>query len=114
MSSLVTIPSRHAGRAPSLPALRAPRVGLRRGLGVAVQPGTGAPRIGTDPLLTADEVAALLQVTKAWVYAETRAKRIPHVPLGRYVRYRRSAVLQWIAALERQASRGVRVPIGGE
>ena len=64
--------------------------------------------------MTADEVAALLQVTKAWVYAETRAKRIPHVPLGLYVRSRRSAVPQWIAALERQASRGVRVPIGGE
>jgi excisionase family DNA binding protein len=81
---------------------------------VAPQPGTGAPRIGSDPLLTADEVAALLQVTKAWVYAETRAKRIPHVPLGRYVRYRRSAVLAWIAALERGASGGVRVRIGEE
>lgn len=113
MSSLVMIPSRHGGRARSLPASRPRRVGARR-LGVAVQPGAGAPRIATDPLLTADEVAALLQVTKAWVYAETRAKRIPHVPLGRYVRYRRSAVLAWIAALERQASRGVRVPIGGE
>lgn len=89
------------------------RRGGRRGLGVAAQPGS-APRIGSDPLLTADEIAALLQVTKAWVYAETRAKRIPHVPLGRYVRYRRSAVLAWIAALERHASRGVRVPIGEE
>jgi excisionase family DNA binding protein len=73
-----------------------------------VQPGTGAPRIATDPLLTADEVAELLQVTKAWVYAETRAKRIPHVPLGRYVRYRRSAVLAWIAALERGSAGSVR------
>jgi len=49
-----------------------------------------------------------LQVTKAWVYSETRAKRIPHVPLGRYVRYRRSAVLQWIAALERGSAGAVR------
>ena len=70
----------------------------------------GAPRIATDPLLTAGEVAELLQVTKAWVYAETRAKRIPHVPLGRYVRYRRSAVLQWIGALEEGAGHG---DIGG-
>jgi excisionase family DNA binding protein len=114
MSSLVLIPSRHGGRARLLPASRPRHAGLRRGLGAAVQPGAGAPRIATDPLLTADEVAALLRVTKAWVYVETRAKRIPHVPLGRYVRYRRSAVLAWIAALERQASRGVRVPIGGE
>ena len=62
----------------------------------------------------ADEVAELLQVTKAWVYAETRAKRIPHVPLGRYVRYRRSAVLQWITALERHSYRAGRVPINEE
>ncbi len=114
MGALVAIPMRHGGRARVRPGVRSPRLGPRRGLGVAPQPGAGAPRIGTDPLLTADEVAALLQVTKAWVYAETRAKRIPHVPLGRYVRYRRSAVLAWIAALERQASRGVRVPIGEE
>jgi excisionase family DNA binding protein len=59
-----------------------------------------------DPLLTAAEVAELLGMTKAWVYAETRAKRIPHVPLGRYVRYRRSALLQWIAALERESANG--------
>ena len=112
MSPLATIRSRHGGRARSQPGPRTRFGGLRRGLGVIAQSGTAGPRVGTDPLLTADEVAALLQVTKAWVYAETRAKRIPHVPLGRYVRYRRSAVLQWIAALERQASRGLRVPLG--
>jgi excisionase family DNA binding protein len=113
MGPFAMIPLAHGGRSRSRAVVRAWRGG-RRGLAVAPQPETGAPRIGTDPLLTADEVAALLQVTKAWVYAETRAKRIPHVPLGRYVRYRRSAVLEWIAALERQASRGVRVPLGGE
>ncbi len=58
--------------------------------------------------MTAAEVAELLGMTKAWVYAETRAKRIPHVPLGRYVRYRRSALLQWIAALEHESVRGTR------
>jgi excisionase family DNA binding protein len=105
MSPLKTSPERHTHRM---------RAGARRALGVAPEPSRGAPRIGVDVLLTADEVAALLQVTKAWVYAEARAKRIPYVPLGRYVRYRRSAVLQWISALERQSSRGLRVRIGEE
>jgi excisionase family DNA binding protein len=99
MNALATSPERHARRM---------RVAARRALGVAAEPPPGAPRIGVDSLLRADEVAALLQVTKAWVYAETRAKRIPHVPLGRYVRYRRSAVLQWIAALERESVGGAR------
>jgi excisionase family DNA binding protein len=51
-------------------------------------------------LLTAGEVALLLRVTPAWVYAQTRARRIPHLSLGRYRRYRRSAVLAWIEELE--------------
>jgi excisionase family DNA binding protein len=53
-----------------------------------------------DPLLTAEEVAALLQVTCAWVYAETRQRRIPHLRLGRYVRYRRSALEKWMSDVE--------------
>jgi excisionase family DNA binding protein len=90
------------------------RAGARRdphrALGVAAP--AGGLRVGIDPLLTAEEVAGLLQVSTAWVYAQTRARRIPHVPLGRYVRYRRTAVIEWIAALERQSSTGLRVPIG--
>ena len=53
-----------------------------------------------EDLLTAAEVAALLRMTSGWVYAETRAKRIPHLRLGRYVRYRRSAIEQWMGEIE--------------
>jgi excisionase family DNA binding protein len=51
-------------------------------------------------LLTAEEVAALLRVTPAWVYAETRRHRIPHIRLGRYVRYRGDALALWMDQLE--------------
>lgn len=109
MNALATLPpSRLPGR-PPLPVVR--RRDAHARLGAVARPLPGGRDIGVDPLLTADEVAALLRVTKAWVYAETRAKRIPHVPLGRYVRYRRSAVLQWISALERGSGRDVRVPL---
>lgn len=47
---------------------------------------------GSDRLLVASEVARLLRMTTAWVYAETRAGRIPCVHLGRYYRYRESAI----------------------
>jgi excisionase family DNA binding protein len=59
-----------------------------------------------DPfeLLTADEVARWLRMTPAWVYAQTRANNIPHVPLGRYVRYRRSAVKAWMAGIEHDSA----------
>lgn len=56
-----------------------------------------------DGLLTAEQVASLLQVTPAWVYAETRGKRISHLRLGRYVRYRRAALAAWMDDVE-QAS----------
>jgi excisionase family DNA binding protein len=52
-------------------------------------------------LLTADDVAAMLGVPKTWVYAETRAGRMPHVELGRYRRYRTDAIEAWIAQRER-------------
>lgn len=65
------------------------------------------PRAG-EPLLTADEVAEVLRVTRAWVYAETRAGRMPHVRLGRYVRYRRSAIFAWIDAMEASSATGLR------
>jgi excisionase family DNA binding protein len=53
-------------------------------------------------LLEARDVADLLGVTTKWVYAETRAGRIPHVRLGpRYVRYRASSIASWLAGEER-------------
>jgi excisionase family DNA binding protein len=51
--------------------------------------------------MTADEVAAALRVKRGWVYAQTRANRIPHVRLGHYVRYRRSALTGWLGEIER-------------
>jgi excisionase family DNA binding protein len=55
----------------------------------------------TERLLTAAEVAELLAVPESWVRQESRANRIPHMRLGRYVRYDRTAVLDWLA--EQQA-----------
>jgi excisionase family DNA binding protein len=61
------------------------------------------PSVGDERLLTAGEVAELLAVNESWVREQTRQGRIPHIPLGRYTRYRRSAIRAWIAAQERQA-----------
>ncbi len=58
------------------------------------------PHAASEDLLTADEVAGLLRMTPGWVYAETRRNRIPHMRLGRYFRYRRSAIEAWIREIE--------------
>jgi excisionase family DNA binding protein len=72
----------------------------------------GDPGFSGSPedLLTAAEVAALLRVTTGWVYAETRRHRIPHIRLGRYVRYRREALHSWMRQIESSVLPGRRAP----
>jgi excisionase family DNA binding protein len=66
-----------------------------------------SPDQAADRLLNAGEVAAILHVARSWVYEETRHGRMPHVRLGRYVRYRRVAIEEWVRDLEGgEASRG--------
>jgi excisionase family DNA binding protein len=54
------------------------------------------PSVSGDRLLTASDVAELLAVPERWVREHTRGGLIPHVRLGRYVRYRHDAVVSWI------------------
>ena len=54
-------------------------------------------------LMTADEVAALLGVRTSWVYEQSRRGRIPTVTLGRYRRYRREAIEEWLRQIERHS-----------
>jgi excisionase family DNA binding protein len=68
---------------------------------------------GADRLLNASEAAALLNVPESWIREQTRRGLVPHVRLGRYVRYRRVAVVEWLEPQElgqsstlRRATRG--------
>ena len=58
-----------------------------------------------DRLLTADELAERLGMRTDWVWAQARAGRIPHVRLGRYRRFRESAVEAWLRDLETGGSK---------
>jgi excisionase family DNA binding protein len=46
-------------------------------------------------LLNAEQAAELLNVPASWVLAEARADRIPHVRLGRYVRFDADELRAW-------------------
>jgi excisionase family DNA binding protein len=39
-------------------------------------------------------------MTTDWVYREVRAGRMPHIRLGRYVRFRRESIDAWLASRE--------------
>ena len=47
------------------------------------------------PLLDANAASALLGVPATWVLAEARADRVPHVRLGRYVRFDADELEAW-------------------
>jgi excisionase family DNA binding protein len=50
---------------------------------------------GAQPLLDASAAGALLGVPASWVMTEARADRIPHVRLGRYVRFEATELEAW-------------------
>jgi excisionase family DNA binding protein len=53
---------------------------------------------GLHELLTVEEVAAVLKVSPSWVYEHTRsrgtprAEQLPHIKIGKYVRFDPSAI----------------------
>jgi len=53
-------------------------------------------------LLTVTEVAKMLKVPVSWVYHHTRQRakdRIPHIRLGKYVRFQEADVRAWLLSL---------------
>jgi hypothetical protein len=50
----------------------------------------------TGRLLTAAEVAELLNVPVSWVRETTRSDAMPHVSLACYKRYQAAAVEKWL------------------
>ena len=70
-----------------------------RALSVAPHPGVQSGMDEFDELLTVEEVAAVLKVSKSWVYGRTRARgpeRIPFIKLGKYLRFQASAVRAFV------------------
>lgn len=58
-------------------------------------PPRDAPALLAARLLDAAEAGRLLSVPASWVLAEARANRIPHVRLGRYVRFSADELEEW-------------------
>lgn len=55
-----------------------------------------------EELLTVEEIAALLKVSKSWVYEHTRSRNpsradvLPHIKIGKYVRFDTRAVRRFL------------------
>lgn len=57
--------------------------------------------IDPDTLLDAKQTAALLAISARTLWSMTNAGMIPCVRIGRSVRYRRAALLEWVIGRER-------------
>lgn len=72
---------------------------------MAAREGLPAEVSTLEPLLTADEVAQMCNVSKRWIQAQAAANMIPGaIRLGRLWRFRRSGIEQWLADKERSAA----------
>lgn len=54
-----------------------------------------SPPRGPERLVDAAAAGELLGVPRSWVLAQARAGRIPHVRLGRYVRFEPEELRAW-------------------
>lgn len=53
----------------------------------------------SERLLTVEQVSEILQVPPTWIYKHTKRRapnRLPHVKLGKYVRFRESEIISFI------------------
>ena len=51
--------------------------------------------------LTIDEAAALIRVPKSWLYERTRTNTVPHIKLGKYLRFDQQEFLTWARQFRR-------------
>ena len=54
-----------------------------------------------DRWLTIDEAAALIRVPKSWLYERTRTNAVPHLKLGKYLRFDQEEFLAWARQFRR-------------
>ena len=82
---------------------------LRKAGSLERHAGRQDPSNELHELLTVDDVAALLKVSRSWVYEHTRtrgaprSRRLPHIRIGKYLRFEPRAVREFLDKLARIA-----------
>ena len=58
---------------------------------------TPDPHLLAEPLLDASEAARLLRVPRSTLYELVRSRGLPHVRIGRGLRFTRSGLSRWLS-----------------
>lgn len=74
---------------------------------MAELPNVASAMPATDPdtLLTFAEGRALLRIGRRLAWSLVNRGELPHLRVGRLIRFRRSTLLEWVEARERKAVR---------
>jgi excisionase family DNA binding protein len=72
--------------------------------GLVVRTTSEAAALLSEPLLDAEGVATLFAVKPSWVYEAVRSRRLPHLKVGRHVRFVRADLEAWVDQ-QRQVAR---------
>ncbi len=59
-----------------------------------------------EPLLDAQAAAGLLSVKPSWVYEAVRCGHLPHLRIGRHIRFLRTDLEAWVQERRTDASLG--------
>ena len=59
-------------------------------------PGSQTPKITMNKLLTPDEMAEYIGVKKSTIYQWTHIGYIPHIKMGKFVRFKLSQIDKWL------------------
>ena len=66
------------------------------GRGTLVRSDSGDAGAFSEPLLTAVEAAQLLHVPRSTLYELVRSRHLPHVKVGRGLRFTRAGLAAWV------------------
>ena len=55
-----------------------------------------------DELLTPEEVAKLLKVPRGTIYKWVHQRKIPHLKVGKHLRFVKAEVLEWVEEQRRE------------
>jgi excisionase family DNA binding protein len=71
--------------------------------GLDIPPPGGGPL--SEPLLDPAAAAGLLSVKPSWVYEAVRDGRLPHLKVGRHIRFLRTDLEDWVVGQRAGQSR---------
>lgn len=63
------------------------------------EPASVEPKDNPDKFMSVTEIAEFLCVSKAYIYRQAQEKKIPHVKIGKSLRFRKTDIDTWVGSL---------------